>query len=78
MAYVKNTIFLIVKNQSKSNIKYLKVWQKVFWCMDVNTDLRNRLSHNHLDICLRIREGVVVDAFIPDPVIDGFPTEFVA
>ena len=46
--------------------------------MDVNTDLRNRLSHNHLDICLRIRESVVVDAFIPDPVIDGFPTEFVA
>lgn len=75
---LKTEVIPIVKNQSKSNIKYLKVWQKVFWCMDVNTDLRNRLSHSHLDICLRIREGVVVDAFIPYPVIDGFPTEFVA
>ena len=35
------------------------------------TDLRNRLSHNHLDIFLRIREeGAAVDTFNPDPVIE--------
>ena len=37
----------------------------------VKTDLRNRLSRNHLDICVTIgKEGVAVDTFNPDPVIE--------
>ena len=37
----------------------------------VKTDLRNRLSCNHLNICLSIGdEGVAVDVFNPNPVIE--------
>ena len=37
----------------------------------VNTDLKNRLSCNQLDLCLRIgEEDVTVAAFNPDPLIE--------
>ena len=37
----------------------------------VKTDLRNRLSCNHLNVYVRIgEEGVAVDVFNPNPVIE--------
>ena len=36
----------------------------------VKTDLRNLVSPNHLDVCLRVgEEEVAVDAYNPDPSI---------
>ena len=96
---LKTQVIEIVKNQGKSKIKYLEVWQKVFKCMDVKEDCSN-VSHlielvlivpftntkverlfsrmnkvkivmNRLKICLRIgEEGLAVDAFNLDPVIE--------
>ena len=40
---LKTEVIPIVKNQSKSNIKYLEVWQKVFQCMDIKEDCSNIL-----------------------------------
>ena len=37
----------------------------------VKTDIRNRLSHQRLDVCLRVgEEGPNITGFDPDPVID--------
>ena len=40
---LKTEVIPIVKNQSKSNIKYLEVWQKVFQRMDIKEDCSNIL-----------------------------------
>ena len=41
----------------------------------VKTDIRNRLSHRRLDVCLRVGEGPNVSGFDPDPVIDKWFTD---
>ena len=49
-----------------TNIKLKRLFSRT---NRVKTDLRNQLSHNCPEVCLRIGEArVAVDAFNPDPV----------